>query len=224
MNIKTFVKDILTMIDQNSNKKDKGRRYEENIKSFSTYLFVSGGRSLYECMRQNLSLPSVPTVLNYIRSEKSSTVEGFLRIEELIKFLKDRQFSKCIWLSEDQTRVISKVEYDPKTNQMVGFVLPLDSVTGMPIVTSFPANTASDIINAFRSSETSTLVNVIIAHPIQDGAPTFCLCLYGTSYKFTTADVLKRWKYIIDQCKENDKFYVIHFWFQEYLQMGIVDC
>lgn len=202
-NLTTFMKDLLIMSDKNSEKKDKGKRYDENIKSFASFIFVLGGRGLYECLRQNLSLPAVSTVLNHISREKTTVTEGFLRIEELLTFLKDRNLSKNIWLSEDQTRVISKVEYDSKTNQLVGFVLPLNSETGMPILSSFPANNASDIVNSFDSNEISNLVNVIMAQPIEDGSPTFCLCLYGTSNKFTTADVLKRWDFIIQQLKIN---------------------
>lgn len=202
-NLTTFMKDLLVMSHKNSTKKDKGKRYDENIKSFSSYIFVLAGRGLYECLRQNLSLPSVATVLNHISREKTTVKEGYLRIEELLTFIKDRNLSKNIWLSEDQTRVTSKVEYDSKTNQLVGFVLPLSSDTGMPILSSFPANNASDIVNSFNSSEISSLVNVIIAHPIEDGAPTFCLCLYGTSNRFTTADVLKRWKFIVEQLEIN---------------------
>lgn len=202
-NLTTFMKDLLIMSDKNSTKKDKGKRYDENIKSFSSFIFVLGGRGLYECLRQNLSLPSASTVLNHISREKTTVTEGFLRIEELLTFIRDRKLSKNIWLSEDQTRVISKVQYDSKTNELIGFVLPLSSETGMPILSSFPANNASDIANSFESSEISNLVNVIMAHPIEDGAPTFCLCLYGTSNRFTTADVLKRWKFIIEQLEIN---------------------
>lgn len=170
-NLKTFMNDLLKMSAKNSNRQEKGKRYDENIKSFSTYIFVLGGRSLYEVLRQNLSLPSVSTVLNHISKEKTTVEEGFLRIDELLTFIKDRKLSPNIWLSEDQTRVVSKVEYDSKTNQLVGFVLPLSSTTGMPIMSSYPANNAFNMVNSFNSSEISSLVNVIMAHPIEDGAP-----------------------------------------------------
>ena len=38
-----------------------------------------------------------------------------------------------------------------------------------------------------------------MAQPLQKGAPSFCLAIFGTDNKFCSEDVFKRWKYI----KEN---------------------
>lgn len=51
----------------------------------------------------------------------------------------------CVWLSEDASSIVLKVEFDPKTYQMVGIVLPFDQTTGMPVSFSFLARNAEEI-------------------------------------------------------------------------------
>lgn len=37
---------------------------------------------------------------------------------------------------------------------------------------------------------------VIIAQPLSDAAPSFCLALFGSDNKFTTKSVLNRWEHL----------------------------
>lgn len=67
-----------------------------------------------------------------IDNQKDRVVEGELRCKELAKFLDDHKTKKDIWLSEDATAIVQKISYDPKTNQLVGIVLPFNS-EGSPI-------------------------------------------------------------------------------------------
>lgn len=41
-----------------------------------------------------------------------------------------------------------------------------------------------------------------MAQPLQNNAPCFCLCLFGTDNKFTFKHVLYRWEFIISQLNE----------------------
>lgn len=59
-------------------------------------------------------------------------VEGKLRCEELAKFLEEHKARKIIWSSEDATAIIATCKYDPKTNQIVGVLLPTNK-EGCPI-------------------------------------------------------------------------------------------
>lgn len=67
-----------------------------------------------------------------IDEQKDRVVEGELRCKELAKFLDDHGAKKAVWMAEDGTATIEKISYDPKTNQLVGIVLPLNGA-GCPI-------------------------------------------------------------------------------------------
>lgn len=67
-----------------------------------------------------------------INNNKSRVVEGKFRCEELKKFLEDHKAKKTIWSSEDATAIVSTCKYDPKTNQIVGLLLPTNQ-NGCPI-------------------------------------------------------------------------------------------
>lgn len=72
-------------------------------------------------------------LVRYINEEKFRVVEGEYRFKELAKFIEDHKTIKSIWLSEDATAVISKIKYDPATNQLVGILLPTNTSNGSPI-------------------------------------------------------------------------------------------
>lgn len=96
------------------------------------------------------------------------------------------------------TRNISRFEYDPATNQIIGPVLPLDSKTGAPVCGSFPAKSAAMIAFHFRKGVPASNVYAIMAQSLEDKASPFCLAAFGTDNKFTSPDVLKRWKFIYE--------------------------
>lgn len=83
--------------------------------------------------------------VKYIGNEKPRVVEGELRCKQLVEYLDHLKVRKFVWLSEDATGIINKIEYDPKFNQLIGLVLPINSNSGMPISFSFIAKTAEDI-------------------------------------------------------------------------------
>lgn len=68
-----------------------------------------------------------------INEQKNRVIEGQLRCKELATFLDCHKTKKIVWLSEDATALISRISYDPMTNQIVGIVLPTDSNNGCPI-------------------------------------------------------------------------------------------
>lgn len=64
--------------------------------------------------------------------KQTRVVEGQLRCSELVKYIEDHKTRKIIWLSEDATAIIPTVKYDPRTNQLVGILQPIDK-NGCPI-------------------------------------------------------------------------------------------
>lgn len=59
-------------------------------------------------------------------------LEGNLRCKELAEYLDNLNAVKRVWLSEDATAIVSKISYDPKSNQLISLVLPLNN-NGCPI-------------------------------------------------------------------------------------------
>lgn len=190
---------LKAIADQNSIRKRAGYRYDIDIKRLATYIRVLGGALLYETIHRNLelALPSIDTTNRFIRKMHGQMVEGCLRTNELLQYLTERKLPLSVALSEDATRITGRVEYDHRTNQVSGFVLPINKNTGMPIPYSFPARNRDEILKYFAScTPLANFVNVIMARPLAN-YPPFCLLLYSSDGKYSSEDVDKRWMFIV---------------------------
>lgn len=196
-----FLQKLLSAADQNEKREKGGYRYSADIKHFAAYLRMLVGPIAYETLQKNLShsLPSLPSTNRYVRSSGCNITEGILRNEELSLYLAERSLARYVCISEDATRITGRVQYDSKSNQIVGFVLPLNNQNGMPIPFAFPARDAEEILRHFSSNNTeSSFLNVIMAQPMGN-APAFCLMVYGSDNKYTSLDVANRWKFINEE-------------------------
>ncbi|KAK4876265.1 hypothetical protein RN001_012687 [Aquatica leii] len=113
-------------------------------------------------------------------------------MSQLKQFLVQGNLPLKIFVSEDQIAVIQTIQYEPKINEMVGFVSPLNPETGFPERGRFVVNTLTDIQRAFNEET------------LQDTAPSFCICVYGSDNKFSAEDVLNRWQYLKKQDSLHD--------------------
>lgn len=136
----------------------------------------------------------------YISQNKPKIIEGKLRCEELHAYLDALKLNKCVWLSEDASGIVPKIEFDSKTNQMVGLVLPMDQNTGMPIAFKYLARNANEIQENMQRKK-STLVYIVLAQPLKKCVPPFILQVFGTDNTFTSNNVLLRWKHTINELK-----------------------
>lgn len=139
--------------------------------------------------------------MRYVNDKKQRIIEGELRCKELVEYMDNLKLDKHVWISEDGTGIVSKIEFDPKTNQLVGLVLPIDSRHGMPIPFTFLARSAEEIHTNMKNS-LSSLVYIVLAQPIKKNVPPFVLQIFGTDNKFRTQNVLQRWKHTLLQCKK----------------------
>lgn len=99
-----------------------------------------------------------------------------------------------VWLAEDATAIVSRVEYKPDNDQIIGYVPPLTKGTGLPEVNAFPATSIS-VVKQFvdtHSTNKSKSVYAIVAIPLCDNAPSYVLCVFGTNNKFSYLNVLER--------------------------------
>lgn len=134
----------------------------------------------------------------YIKQNKQRMIEGELRCKQLNEYLEQLQLKKCIWLCEDATGIVSKIEYDPSTNQIVGLVLPFNSKTGNPISFSFMAESDADI-RKFVKMRTSKHFYLVLAQPLVAKVPPFVLQMFGSDNTFTSVDVHRRWVHTIEE-------------------------
>lgn len=193
-----FLDRLISNSRQNSDRKQGGYRYDSDTQKFATYLRMIMGPLAYQTLQANLvgSIPSLPSINRYIQSSHYHIIEGVLRAEELRIYLEERKLPYIVSLSEDATVIIGRVQYDPRTNQIVGFVLPLNSQTGMPIPFAFPARNANEIMKHFSTGSISTNLIVVMAQPLEKTVPPFCLLVFGSDCKYTALDVKRRWKHI----------------------------
>lgn len=79
-----------------------------------------------------ITIFSTFTSVRCVENTKFEFVEGKLRSQELSQYLDKLKAVRSVWISEDATAIVSKLTYDPKTNQVVGILLPTNT-KGCPI-------------------------------------------------------------------------------------------
>lgn len=171
-----------------------------------------GGRLAYQTFKANAShsVPSLSAIDKYIGEVKSDVEEGVLRTGGLAKYLQDLNLPKIVSLSEDGTRIVDRIQFDKRTNQLVGFVLPIQGTNGMPLTGGNEACSAAAIERCFFDTKTgkekkrSSNVNVIMAQPAIKGIPPYCLLIFGTDTKYSSENIRKRWNFIVDELRKRD--------------------
>lgn len=101
-------------------------RYNEDLKDYCVYVRIIGGRAHYLTFKANSprSVPSLSSINRRISKERAYSMEGEIRCKELRRYLEDLDLPMIVSLSEDATRIIGRPQYDPRYNQIIGFILP----------------------------------------------------------------------------------------------------
>ena len=201
-NFSSLFKHLLENITVNANKVPQAKRHDHIIKKFSTSLLIYAGPRAYNFLQRNIpdGLPCLRTVQRTIRSEYKPMREGEFLFDDLLNHLNSYNANKVVAIAEDATRVIARVDYDSEAVRVVGFVLPCDN-NGLPLCDSFIATSFSAIESMFKENEVAKFAYVYMAQAISKQVPAFCLACIGTNNRFSTDDVLKRWKHVYLECK-----------------------
>lgn len=135
-----FLNKLISAANRNGTRKPGGFRYDNDIKLFALYIRLLTGPLAYATIQKNLEccLPSLPSVNRYMGSSSCHILEGILRSDELLVYLNERNLPLVVSIAEDETRIVGRVQYDAKTNQIIGFTLPLNEDNGIPIPFSYP--------------------------------------------------------------------------------------
>lgn len=83
--LSVIMKELVKTSLQNAELSKNNAEYSDNIRFFATYVFILCGRSCYEVLRKNLSLPSVSTVCKY--SIKKTIQLNSLNVSNNIRFI-----------------------------------------------------------------------------------------------------------------------------------------
>lgn len=188
---------------KNSLRLKQGYRYDDDFKRFCVHNRILSGRMAFNSLHANLlgCFPSISTMNRYIHRSDHAVVEGELRIDELKVYLKERNMPMWVSLSEDATRVDNRLQYDARTNQIIGFVLPTNH-NGLPIPFQYKARDVQEILTHFsKDIPIANFVNTIMAKPLGD-ASAFCLLIFGSNSKYSALDVAKRWSYVSEELEK----------------------
>ncbi|XP_031357928.1 uncharacterized protein LOC116181664 isoform X2 [Photinus pyralis] len=190
--VSIFLNIMLDTAAANASKTKSKNRFDESVKKFCLYLFLIGGRMLYETLYANLKnvIPSITTLHRSITN--SNIQEGELRFADLRRFLDSRGLPSVVWISEDATKITGKIGYSSHNNLVVGFVIPQHN--GLPRENYFEATSARRIQQIFVEGERAQYGYAIMAQCPIDKTPSFCLNIFGTNNKFTHNDVIQRWE------------------------------
>ena len=188
-----------------NNSNSTSNRHDETVKHFAACLFCLIGKANYEFLVANLgsSLPSVSTVQRLVSKEKK-LCEGEFDFDELVKHLKRFNAPFIVNVHLDDTRIIHRIEYDSKSDTFVGFCMPLDKESKLPIRDTFCLHTYEDIENAFRTEKIAKYAHCIVAQPIDIQSPSFVLSIIGTDSSYDAEVIMKRWKYIESEMNKRE--------------------
>lgn len=194
---KLLLKHLLDSAIENSSKTPNLNKYQEGLKRFCTYIYMTAGKKAYEILHANLKnvIPSL-SALHRDLDQTDNILEGAVRLKELRLYLENRNYPLTIFISEDQTALVKCIQYDPSSNSLIGLVSPLQKNTGFPVLKKFQVNTLKDIENSFQAETAAINAYVYMAQPLVDGAPAFCISVFGSDNCFTSNDVLTRWRHI----------------------------
>lgn len=205
LNIPHFLRILMETAIKNNTKGKHGRKYSDEIKLFGSYLLITAGPMVYDFVYSNMQtcLPCQSTLDNFMALSMKPVEEGVLRVDELKEYLISNNYPLEVAISEDGTRLVPKLLYNAKSDQIVGASLPL-SANGMPQTNAYPASTAALIARHFATTQAAGNAYVIMAQPLAPHAAPFCLMIMATDNKFTAEHVRGRMDYIKHELSKKD--------------------
>ena len=148
------------------------------------------------------SLPNVSTLQESIVSSLQELTEGNFRYELAAQHLATKQ-SKYAFCAKDCTTVIPKIVYYSRSNNFIGFPLPL--CNGFPQVEYYSTDDFQQLEHWFLTITQATLLNTHVIQPLPSQAlhlSPYMLSAYGSDGRYTSSDIVLRWKTIFARFQE----------------------
>ena len=187
----------------NKDRYSEGYRYTDmdGFVMVCVYVYLLGGRILYRFLNRNLPIPAETTIQRTIGKTCDKVVEGALRVDALKTHLIEHKTALEVWISEDGSGAVNKVQYDSKNNTLVGLKLPTDE-NSMPIKMFFKATSAKAIQEHFTNT-VSSLLYIYMAQANDPNVPPFCLLFFGTDNSMLFTDVENRFKFVTNELQKD---------------------
>ena len=191
----------------NSHRTPNNYRYSDPVLRFAVCLFILAGVYVYEFLRINFKflLPSIKTVKNAYKENPYS--EARFRFDESKIYLDSIQ-SQFVFLSEDCSGIIPRIEYDSIFDTFNGFGTPI--IDGKPLENAFRCQSFEQFKDLMEKHQRANLVNVHLLQPISPSnsviSSPVVLAAYGTDNKITSIDILKRWLMIYLELRARNIF------------------
>ncbi|CAF3925446.1 unnamed protein product [Rotaria sordida] len=199
-----FINTFISSLNDNMNRSKYRYQYNSMMRRFASSVYALGGRNVYQFLRLNIpgAFPSIPTLESYHNEFSKRIEEGEYRFDELVSYSNKINCS-YIYISEDCTSVISKVNYDVTTNSFIGFCPELKN--GLPSIRQYQTDDFYELEEWFQTVKQSTLVNIHTVQPItHEAAAPFLLSCFGTDNQIVSISILFRWLYIYEKCHTNN--------------------
>jgi len=145
----------------------EGNHFEDPLRQFCEYIYLKGGLSVYTSIYLNSPIPSPSTLKFGMQKERIDSSKIY--VKELKSFLKEFDQPLEVIISEDATRITSRIELDPRTNELVGLLAPLNPNTGMPFENYFKATKPSKILDFVANYKQAPYLQTIVAKPMKLG-------------------------------------------------------
>lgn len=196
----TFHQEIIEIQKQKLTKKNTP--YGENVKDVCLLYFLAGGRKVYEMMSKNMPVPSMSTIYKFLYDKKAS-VEARFCFEEAKKTIQENKDVNYVWVSEDDTKIVQGIRYNPQEDTVVGLCLPINPQTGCPRTDFFKFTSIKDVTDYLFNYKLATYAKLIALKPLNKGSKTVILVLYGTNGSDNADQTLSRWNFILEKLHEN---------------------
>ncbi|CAF2709092.1 unnamed protein product [Rotaria sp. Silwood2] len=177
--------------------------YDIHIQQFALLIYILGGRNCYEFLRLNLSgsLPHISNVESLIRNQEMRMIESEFRFQLIKEYLKSNK-SNYVFIAEDATSSICRIDYDATSNSFIGFSSPL--INGVPQPNFFQTENFEQLELWFNEIDKAKFINLYMLKSLVLSDPPFILAAYGSNNKAKAIEILKRWLFIYHQCLIQD--------------------
>lgn len=102
---------LLQTANQNASRSKAGYRFDPEVKRWAAFLRMLSGPIAYNTLQKNLelALPSLSGINYFVQNTHNTTIEGVLRDEELLIYLKEKEMPPFVSISEDATFIVDRV-------------------------------------------------------------------------------------------------------------------
>ncbi|CAF3191676.1 unnamed protein product [Rotaria socialis] len=136
-----------------------------------------------------------------IRNQEMRMIESEFRFQLIKEHLKP---NKCnyVFIAEDATSSICRIDYDATSNSFIGFSSPL--IDGVAQSNFFQTENFEQLELWLSEIDKAKFINLYMLKSLVLSDPPFILTAYGSNNKAKAIEILKRWLFIYHQCLIQD--------------------